>query len=271
MKRVFWFLGLGVALYLALIAYFYMGQRNYLYIPDTSPMPTGFAEQNGVEILSISVEGVGELSSVYRAPEQGRPVILYFHGNGNNVYWRTDAFDHFKAWNVGFLAVEYPGYGGNIGAPNQTDLYKTALANYDYLRALEFAPDEIIIYGHSLGTASATYTANQREASALILSAPFSSALAMGQRMLPFLPVTLLMKDKFRSDRWLADVSEPLLLMHGDIDPVVPQVSGRDLFEHHKGEKEFISLIGGKHDVWNTTMPTYFETWLEGHFPTNTP
>ena len=255
-------IGLMVVYFFALLAV-YFTQRNFMYFPDTSPAPVGFDAEYGVDRILIDVEGVGELSSLYVQAPEGAPIILYFHGNGNSVYSRTRQMRDFKAWGVGFLAVEYPGYGGNIGTPNEADIFATALVNYDMLIAKGYTPQHIVIYGHSLGSSVATYVASQRESTVLILTAPFYSALEMGQAQMPYFPIKLLLKDKFRSDIFMANVEEPLLILHGTADQVVPYAMGRKLLGVHGYEKNFVTIDGGFHDMWNTDMPNYIRLAVE--------
>jgi pimeloyl-ACP methyl ester carboxylesterase len=247
----------AVGIYLAALLYVFIMQRSFMYLPDTNRPPADFARRNGVEIVSIDVDGIGELQSIYAAAPTDAPIVLYFHGNGSSAFARTAQFSDIKSWGYGFLAAEYPGYGGNIGAPSQTDIFKTALANYDWLLSQGYAPDHIVIYGHSLGAASAVYTAREREAAGLVLSAPFISMLAMGHQQMPFFPVRILLKDTYRSDTFIRDVTEPVLVIHGNADNTVPYDMGRELFEIYGGEKQFVTVEGGRHYLWATDMPNY--------------
>ncbi len=267
MKFLKWTVLGAVGLYLAALILIFILQRNYVYFPDTSSAPQGFETTHGVETVSVHVEGLAPLHSLYSPAPQHGPIILYFHGNGNSVYSRTLQFRDFKSWNVGFLSVEYPGYGGNPGTPNQTDIFKTALANYDLLIAKGYAPEQIVLYGNSLGTTSATYVASQREGAVLILTAPFLSALAMGKMQMPYFPISLLLKDTYRSDVFMPNITEPLLIIHGDADELIPLAMGKQLFDLHAGEKNFVTIEGGKHYMWKSHMPEHIHAAIKKYVP----
>jgi len=258
MMWIKWALIVVVGLYLVALLAVYVLQRNFMYFPDTRPAPVGFEARHGVEIITVHVEGIGELKSVYAPPsQQDGPVILFFHGNGNSVYSRVSQFRDFKSWGAGFLAVEYPGYGGNPGRPNQADIFTTALAYYDWLIAQGHRPDQIVIYGHSLGSASAVHVAQNRDSTLLILSAPFLSTLAMAQKQMPFFPTRVLLKDQYRSDLAMPTITEPLLVIHGNADDVIPYKMGQQLYALHLGDKAFVTIKGGQHYLWNTDMPEH--------------
>ena len=246
----------ALLIYLAVMAFIYVKQRAFMYFPDTSPPPAALRDQ-GVRGVYLEPENMDvHLTALYSPPPTAdAPVILFFHGNGGAAYNRQAQMRDFKAWGFGLLAVEYPGYGGNPGTPNETDILATALAGYDWLVAQGVKPKQIFVFGHSLGTASATYVAAKRDAAGLVLTSPFTSTKAMARLSMPYLPTGLLLKDTFRSDLWMVDVEEPLLIIHGDADREVPYAMGKALLTKHKGRHEFVTIKGGGHYLWSTEAP----------------
>ncbi len=95
-----------------------------------------------------------------------------------------------------------------------------------------------MIYGESLGTGIATKVAAEREFAAVILESPYTSTVDVAAARFPFMPVSWLMKDRFESLTRIAQVREPLLVMHGEADEVIPQAFGRRLFEAANEPKE---------------------------------
>lgn len=254
----------AAGLYLVALLFVYFAQRGFMYFPPAGPIPDWFLTEREEQILPISIQGVGEIKSIYSPPPtEDASVILFIHGNGSAAHEYTMHFEAFKEWGVGYLAVEFPGYAGNPGKPNENDILRTALANYDALISKGIKPENIIIYGDSLGAACAVHVASQRDAAGLILSAPFLSMQAMARKQMPWLPTSLLLKDKYRSDLKMPLVSEPLLVLHGDADELIPHSQGQALYDLHKGRKQFILIKGGQHHMWNTEMPEHIKAAIE--------
>jgi len=255
---------LGAAgVYLAALLFVYFAQRSFMYFPPRGPILDGFISEHNVQILPIEVADIGTLKSIYMPPPSGSaPVILLMHGNGSAVYQHAAHFEAFKEWGVGYLAVEYPGYGENPGTPNERDILRTSLANYDLLIQKGIIPERIILYGDSLGAASAVHVASERQAAGLILSAPFLSMQAMACKQMPWFPTSLLLKDKYRSDLKIPSVDEPLLVIHGDADRVIPFTQGKALYDLHQGDKEFVRIKDGGHYLWNTETPTHIREFV---------
>ncbi len=234
-----------------------------MYFPPPEAASPAVFQARGEQIIPIDVDGIGAINAIYSPPPtQGAPVILFIHGNGSAAHQYIEYFDDFKSWGTGFLAVEYPGYAANPGMPNEADNLKSAQAHYDYLRAAGVEPSQIIIFGHSLGAALAVDVAKNNEAAGLVLGAPFLSMQAMGRKQMPWFPMSLLMKDKYRSDLRISQVDEPLLVLHGAADELIPHTQGKALYELHKGEKEFVLIKGGRHHFWNTEMPDHIKAFV---------
>ena len=112
-----------------------------------------------------------------------------------------------------------------------------------------YGAEQIVILGVSLGTGVAVALAARNEARALVLLAPFLSAMEIAARRFPFLPVRRLMLDPFRSDLAIPGLRMPLLVVHGEKNPVIPINSGRRLYELATGPKRFLAVPGAGHIV----------------------
>jgi hypothetical protein len=133
MKRVKRLLGTFVVLYLIALVFVYVKQRSFIYFPDNSPPPDGFVKALDIEPINVVVTEIGDIRSYFRRPDEGAPVILFFHGNGGAVYHRAAMLRDFQEWGAGYLAAEYPGYAGNPGKPSEITIYNSALAHFDWL------------------------------------------------------------------------------------------------------------------------------------------
>ncbi len=253
-----------VGLYLAALSFVYFTQRTFMYFPPQAPIPSNYSKKNEVRIIAVNVPDIGKVQSIFgEPPSDMAPVILFIHGNGSAAYQYVEHFEAFKSWGIGYLAVEFPGYAANPGMPNEYDILSAALANYDELVAMGIAPERIVIYGDSLGAACAVHITSKRDAAGLILSAPFLSMQAMAKKQMPWFPTSLLLKDKYRSDLKMPEVTVPLLLLHGDDDELIPHTQGKALYKLHQGKKQFILIKGGQHYMWNTEMPDHIKEAVE--------
>jgi fermentation-respiration switch protein FrsA (DUF1100 family) len=244
-----WSLFSFAALYLTATAGLGVFQRKLQYLPDrhlTVPQAAGFTEAEELRISTVDGES---LVAWHRPPAEGRPVILYFHGNAGALVDRASRFRAMAARGYGLLAIAYRGYGGSTGEPTQQGLMRDAEAAYLEARARGYDPRRIVIVGESLGSGVAIALAAAREAAALVLDSPFSSAVDVAEMRYGLFPVRWVMLDQFRSDIAIRDVRIPLLIVHGDGDGVVPIHLGERLFGLANQPKTFLRVPGGKHLV----------------------
>lgn len=236
----------GLAAYLAVAGLMYLFQRGLMYFPEpvrTAPAAAGFPQAQ--EIVLDTADGE-KIVAWYRAPHDGKPVVIYFHGNGGSLRLRTDRFRWLTADGTGLLAVSYRGYGGSTGRPTEAGLRQDAVAAYGYVAA-RHAPERIVVFGESLGTAVAIPLAAEHAVARVILDAPFTSAVDIAAAVYPFIPVRWLMKDKFRSDRYAPRLRVPVLVLHGERDNVVPIRFGERLFAMISSPKELVRFRNGNH------------------------
>ena len=241
--------GVAVALYLAAVGYLYFFQRDYVFERDVAIASPAERGLTGIEVLTLRAGDGTTLTGWYAAAAEGRPAILYFHGNAGNVADRDDRFRQILATGFGLLAMNYRGYGGSEGSPGEAALFSDALEIFDWLAE---RTDRIVVYGESLGTAVACHVAAGREAGALLLEAPFTSALDIAAATYPLVPVGLLMRDPFLSRDAIKRVEEPVLILHGTADQIVPVDHGRSLFEA-AGEPKRLAIVegAGHSDLWD--------------------
>ena len=202
---------------------------------------------SGVEDLRLTTVDGETLVAWYVPAKDGHPLILYFHGNGGALVDRIPRFRALAASGYGFLAIAYRGYGGSTGSPTQKGLMEDGETAYLEARARGYDGDRIVLIGESLGTGVAIALAATREAAALVLDSPFSSAVEVAAAHYAIFPVNWLMFDRFRSDLAIGDVHIPMLVIHGDKDDVIPISLARRLFELANEPKTFMQVSGGKH------------------------
>jgi uncharacterized protein len=221
--------GSGLAVYGSVVGGLYLFQRRLLYRPCLTRPALDELALLGVREIELTTQDGLTLFSWYLPPPAGRPVIAYFHGNGGNIGYRTERLLRFAAEGYGVLLAEYRGYGGNPGEPCERGLFTDAKAALDFLAASDISSEQVVLWGESLGSGVAVHLAATRAIGGVVLEAPFTSVAACAQRHYPFVPAAWLVHDRFDSLSRIAQVTAPLLILHGERDMVVPVHHGRTL------------------------------------------
>jgi hypothetical protein len=238
---------IGAAIYLALVAVMYLAQRSLMYFPETLRTAPGEAGLPEAEEVTLDT-GDGERVIAWHIPPRGdQPVILYFHGNGGALRNRVERYRTLTQDGTGLVALSYRGYGGSSGHPSEAGLIEDARAAYAF--AAERDPEaRLVLWGESLGTGVATALAAEKKVARLVLESPYLSTVAIAASAYPFVPVRWLMKDQFRSDLRIRQVTAPVLIVHGDRDNVIPIESGEQLYALIAGPKRFLRVPGAGHE-----------------------
>lgn len=204
--------------------------RHFVYVPDPTYTAPKDTELEGVEEVKLKTPDGITLIGWFVPARDGMPTLLYFTGNGGSVAGRAHKIDEIKQAGYGLFMLNYRGFGGSEGKPTEADNVADAQLAYDFLRTRGLLPDEIVIYGESLGTSVATQLSLKRPAKALVLEAPFTSAVSVGRLTWWFLPLRLVMVDKYKTIDVIDQVTMPLLIVHGAKDSVIPLRMAEQLF-----------------------------------------
>jgi len=240
------FLGI-VAGYGTIMAALFVLQRRLLYHPHRARPDLagfGFAGVRAVELRTR--DGLG-LLAWYCPPSAERPVVIYFHGNGGHIGYRAERLRRLAAEGYGVLLTEYRGYAGNPGRPCERGLYHDAEAALDFLANEQIASSRLVLWGESLGTGPAVYLASRHPVGAVVLEAPFTSITAAARYHYPWLPVGIMVRDCFDSLSRIGRIGAPLLVLHGERDPIVPVRMGRALLAAAAPPKEGWFVPGATH------------------------
>jgi pimeloyl-ACP methyl ester carboxylesterase len=234
--------------YAGVCAYMYTQQDALVYMTDKTKGAQHPGDLPIEEVTFKTPDGV-TLTGWYEPPPQGAPVVLFLHGQGADLNDGRFRYRRMHDKGVGYLAIDYRGFGGSDGKPSEQGLYTDALTAYDLLIAKGITPEQIIIHGHSLGSGVATWLATKRQAKALILEAPFTAAVDVAAERYPYLPVNLLMRGKFLNRERMKNIHIPVLIVHGDRDSVIPFAHGKRLFALANRPKNFVRMIGSDHST----------------------
>ncbi len=234
-------------LYGGFVALLYLVQRSLQYFPErrrTTPRAAGLPEAEEAVLDTAD----GERVIIWHLPPRdGKPVFLYFHGNGGSLSWRDARFRALVADGSGLVALSYRGYGGSSGRPTEKGLVEDAAAAYAFAVA-RYPAERIVLWGESLGSAVALALAAEKPVGHLVLEAPFTSAADVAARYLWFLPLWLFMKDQFRSDLRIGKVTAPVLVVHGENDAIVPVTLGERLYSLIRAPKRLVRVAGAGHN-----------------------
>jgi len=187
--------------------------------------------------------------------------VIYFHGNGGNITNVGWVGKLLASRGLGVLIFDYRGYGFSEGLlRNEDELYRDADAAYDFVTGN--GASNIVLYGQSLGTAAVADLASRRPCSAIILESGLSSASDMAATVLPWFPRSLhfVLRNRFDSVHKLSKVQCPVLITHGDPDPIIPTEQGRLLFASANEPKKLLIFPGAGHNVFGSAGKSYLDT-----------
>ena len=225
----------------------YFGQRRLMYFPDcarTLPVQAGLV---GVEERVLNTPDGARIIAWYGKARPGAPTILYFHGNAGSLAARAPRIERFMAQGWGVYMMTYRGYGGGTGSPTETANVADARLAYGALLLEGVEPASIILYGESLGSCIAVRIATERPVGGVVLDAPYTSIVDVAALAYPFLPVRLLLADRYETTKYIAQMRAPLLILHGERDAVIPVAMGRELFRLANEPKRLATFAAGGH------------------------
>lgn len=235
-----WKIPLAVAgLYLAAGIALYAGQRRLMYPAD----PTRVAPVTlGLDVADIELATPdGERLVAWHAKAaEGKPTLLYFHGNGGNLADRQDRVQLYRGEGYGLLMMSYRSYSGSTGRPSEDANVADAKLAYQWLRSQGVRVEDIVLYGESLGTGVAVQVATAEPVKGMILDAPYTSIADVAQRQYPWMWVRPFVADSYSSIDFIGKIHVPLLVLHGARDRIVPPDMGQALFDAANEPKRIV-------------------------------
>ena len=202
-----------------------------MYHPDENNY---FGDKLEVEIEKVNIKTSDDINLVgwfHNKNLENYKTIIYFHGNAGKLENRIYKLNHFKDLNVNFLIIAWRGFSGNEGKPTENNLYIDGISAIEWLKKKGVVEKDMIIYGESLGTGIATEIAQNKNFAGLILETPFTSMVEAAKNFYPYIPVGLLLKDKYKNQEKIKNINIPVLVMHGEADQIVPFWMGKKIFD----------------------------------------
>lgn len=221
---------------------------------------------DNAEELWLDTPHHGRIHGIYFKNHQHREprrIVLYFHGNvGNLTRWSKRFSQQFEALGVDLYMMDYRRYGKSKGPIGEQILYKDALAVYEYF-AKSYEPDQIVIYGRSVGSGLASYLASVVEAKNVLLETPFTSIRRLFHSYYPFLPPWFLFRFDFPNVKHLTKSKLPIHIILSEKDRVVPLRASIGLENALKPTDSLqVVAYAGHNDLYKYDE---FHEWLERH------
>jgi hypothetical protein len=262
----FTYVAVCAAIFFAQAKLIYFPSREYRCTPNDFGLPY-------LEARLTTEDGVNVVAWYLPCPA-ARATVLVCHGNAENLADLLPSVKSFHRLSLNVLAFDYRGYGHSTGAPTESGTYRDADAAWRYLIETRHEPPQnIVVFGRSLGGAVAIDLASRHPPGALVVECTFTSLVDIGQREYPLLPVSLLCRYRYDSVAKVPRIPCPKLFLHGTSDELIPIANARRLFAAAAEPKEFIETPGGHNSAgfehnWDYTQR--LGDWLTRVLPATT-
>jgi hypothetical protein len=250
-------IGLGV-LFLAasaVLVLMWIMQRRLIYFPTQAVPPAAVALPHAEEVSYPTEDGLS-LAAWFVPPggDDPRGTVVVFNGNAGNRAGRIPLAEAFTERGYGVLLVDYRGYGGNPGSPSEEGLAADARAAVAYLQTRPGSdPDRLVYFGESLGAAVALGLAEHQAPAALVLRSPFTSLPDVASTHYPFLPTSLLLRDRYPCLETIRGIEVPVMIVAGSADSIVPIEQSRELYGAASGPKRLLVIDEADHNDFALT------------------
>jgi pimeloyl-ACP methyl ester carboxylesterase len=222
--------GTVVALLIGGLVALWALQRQLIFFPDTSAVPPAARVIDGArdvtlrtaDGLSLGAWFVPADPSVTTSDDARGHAVLLAPGNGGNRLGRAPLAERLQRRGFAVLVMDYRGYGGNPGSPSEDGLGLDADAAVEALDELGYPPSRTVYLGESLGTGVVAALARRTPPAAMVLRSPFTDLADVGAHHYPWLPVRMLLTDRFPVLEHVRETDVPVVVVHGDRDSVVP-------------------------------------------------
>lgn len=250
------FFRVAFALYVIIGFLLFFAQERLIFMPSRLPLDFKFRFRSVPEERRLEVDGLKIHSLLFKVPD-AKGLILYFHGNAGDLSgWGEIAEEIAERTSRNVWIVDYPGYGLSEGkVTSEKQLHDVAATFFREAASLAGGREKVILYGRSIGTGLATKVASENKVQAVILESPYLNLRSVAGEKVPWAPLFLL-KYRFQSDEWISQVTAPVLIVHGEIDEVIPVTQGEALSKLAKDVK--FEVVPNAHHNDLSVYPDYW-------------
>jgi fermentation-respiration switch protein FrsA (DUF1100 family) len=248
--------------YGALVVTVYLMQGRMLYLANVPGRELTATPANiGLEYEDVALMTEdGVTLHGWFIPGTGSRTVLFFHGNAGNISHRLDSIRQFHRLDLSVFIIDYRGYGQSGGKAGEAGIYRDARAAWRYLdRDRGIRPDDIIVFGRSMGASAAAKLATNVHPLGLIVESSFTSIPDIAQELYPWLPAKLLSHLRHATRDYVAEVHRPVLIVHSKDDEIVPFHHGEAIYAAANEPRSFLRLRGGHNDAWLLDEKNYVE------------
>ena len=266
--------GCGVILYIMQPKLLYSPVREIIYTPGDLGLDFEdviFKSKDGLKLSGWYIPAKNpDPAPVLRQEDAGSSrgggpefTILFCHGNGGNIFHHLDSINIFQNLGLNCFIFDYRGYGKSEGKPTEEGTYLDVRAAYDWLtKKKKISPDNIIIFGRSLGGSIAAQLASKVKAKACVVEGTFTSYVDIGKKFYPYMPVRWFARFSYRTIDYIKNVHCPVMFVYSRNDEVVPFEFGLRLYEAANEPKEFVEIFGSHNDGFLVSGETYKNAWI---------
>jgi pimeloyl-ACP methyl ester carboxylesterase len=258
--------------YVAICLLLFLFQRFLIYFPDKNIVFTPAQIGLTYEDVTLTTSDHEKIHAWWIAADTSAPVLLFCHGNAGNISHRLESIQIFHALGLNVVIFDYRGFGRSSGTPDEEGTYRDAESVWNYLIAEKnFHPEQIVIFGRSLGSGIASWLARQHQPGALILESSYTSLPDLGARIYPYFPVRLLARYHYPTVNNLRHINSPVLFIHSRDDEIIHFVLGEENFRQANEPKQFLEIQGSHNDGFLVSGQIYREqigAFLAAHLDT---
>jgi fermentation-respiration switch protein FrsA (DUF1100 family) len=263
-----------VLAYIIIILYFlvlfalFLFQTRLIFHPGKLVRDFKFKLNIDDEEIFLKTSDGEEINALFYQGQRDE-VILYFHGNAGDLSGWHFAAEDFVAQGFSVLIIDYRGYGKSSGKISEDGFYIDAETAYNFLlNTKAYTPQDIIIYGRSIGTGVAVDLAVKHKTKGLVLESAYTSLPALANEKLPMLFPSLYIRYNFDNLKKIESLESPVILIHGTLDTLIPFTHTKKLAAKIRGKKKVILIDGGAHNDLNSfpLFQEFLETDLKDFF-----
>lgn len=250
--------------YALICLFMFFFQSSLIYFPSPIIMATPDMRGMDYEDVYLTTDDNVQIHGWFVPVEDPKATVLMFHGNAGNIGDRIESIHQFHALNLNVFIIDYRGYGISTGRVTEEGTYTDAITSWNYLtNTRQIPPDEIIIFGRSLGGGIASWLAVQDDVNAggVVLESTFTSVPDLGSELYPFLPVRLLSRIHYNTLDRISEISIPMMIAHSEGDDIIPYHHGEKLYDEAGSNANFLKMRGSHNDGWLATGPDYLLAW----------
>ncbi len=250
---------IALSMYLGISLFLYTFQSKMVYFPDkVMSYNPGSQGLDYHDVHFDTADNTRIFGWYVPVKEKSRKTILFCHGNAGNIADRLPMVRNFHNMGLNVFIFDYRGFGKSQGFPSEKGTYLDALGAWDYLvKIKKEKPQNIILYGRSLGGAIASYLAKQKSPGALILEATFTSLKDIGQERMPLFPIRWISEFKYDTLSYISDLEMPVLVIHSREDEIIPFSHGQELFRRLGTKKQFLEITGSHNSGYFSSKERY--------------